>query len=253
MPSRQLDINNLVLCRGGHAPGEEMCLMEAVTYVAGEEWSDRPNCASKVIGTFLRSWNDGMNDTDCQMLKPLIPRIVGTAASREVELARSRLALQWMIRVHLPAWLDLAKLTNHASNLRTCQDCDIDTFVIAAGNAADAALDAAMDATWDGTWDATWFAARDEATWDATWFAARDAARGAAWVAAWVASRGAARDEVWGAARDEVWDVAWDAARVAAWDAARVAAQSTLRPIVVELQKSALYLVDRMICIDTAA
>lgn len=54
-----LDLDTLQLAFGGHDPGDDMCVMEAVAYLAGEPWSDRPECASPVIGAFLRSWNDG--------------------------------------------------------------------------------------------------------------------------------------------------------------------------------------------------
>ena len=44
----------IVLYRGSHKSGNEMCAMEAVAFVAGEAWSDHPACASEVIGSFLR-------------------------------------------------------------------------------------------------------------------------------------------------------------------------------------------------------
>ena len=69
--------------RGRRAqPWEKACVMEAVAYVAGEEWSDHPECASTVISAFLRSWNDSLSDEDRQMLKPLIPKLVGTRRRR---------------------------------------------------------------------------------------------------------------------------------------------------------------------------
>ena len=47
------------LKRGGHTLTDgEMCVMEAVAYVAGERWSDAPQCACPVITSFMVSWND---------------------------------------------------------------------------------------------------------------------------------------------------------------------------------------------------
>jgi len=67
------------LDRGGHESWEKgACVMEAVAYVAGEPFSDHPACASPVITSFLISWNDSLPDDQRQMLKPYIPRIVGT-------------------------------------------------------------------------------------------------------------------------------------------------------------------------------
>ena len=70
------------LHKGSHSPpnGEfEACVMEAVSYVAGEPWSDAPKCACPVITAFMISWNDGLqSDAErTRLLKPLIPLIVG--------------------------------------------------------------------------------------------------------------------------------------------------------------------------------
>ena len=99
---RALDLDNLVLLKGCHKPDSQFCVMEAVAYVAGEEWSDAPQCASRVIGAFMRRWNDSMNDEDRQLLKPYIPRLVGTAASPEVERRRAYMAADWASRTALP-------------------------------------------------------------------------------------------------------------------------------------------------------
>lgn len=66
---------------GGHkGPADGACVMEAVAFVAGEPWSDHPECVSPVIGVFLRNWNDSLpTDADRdRLLKPLIPLIINT-------------------------------------------------------------------------------------------------------------------------------------------------------------------------------
>jgi hypothetical protein len=212
--------------------------MEAVAYVAGEPFSDHPECASPVLGAFLRSWNDSLSDKDRQMLKPLIPRLVGTKASAKVEEKRAWLATDWLARECAPAFLRLAGLTEHAEALEglaaltTTRRAEKARLTLAA--AGDAAGDAAWAAARDAARAATWAAARDaarDATWAATWAAARDAT----WAAAGAAAGAAARAATWDAARD--------AARAAARDAAWAA----LEPTVKQLQASALLLVDRMI------
>ena len=72
--NRTLDLDSLTLLTGSHGPNDaqRMCVMEAVAYVAGEDWSDHPACASPVIGAFLRSWNDTLNNEDRQQFKPYI-------------------------------------------------------------------------------------------------------------------------------------------------------------------------------------
>ena len=208
--------------------------MEAVAFVAGEPWSDHPQCVSPVIGAFLRNWNDNLpTDADRErLLKPLIPKIMNTRADAATEERRSYLALDWMIRAFLPAWLRLAKLNDHAdavTGLAPIVDMATATAaapVVRAANEATAKARAAA-------WDAAGAAARD-AAWDATWDAAGDAAGEAARAAA----RAAARDAAWAAARAAAWAAAWDAERDAAWDAIKATRD--------ELQLSAVDLVERM-------
>src|SRR5688572_23897993 len=86
--SRLKQLEKLSLESGSHANLDDgMCVMEAVAWVAREPWSDHPTCASGVIGAFLRTWNDNLSvDDRDRLLKPLVPRLVGTARSAEVEL-----------------------------------------------------------------------------------------------------------------------------------------------------------------------
>jgi hypothetical protein len=208
---KTLDLDSLSLKCGSHsAPEEGFCVMEAVAYVNGEPHSDHPQCCCPVIGTFLRTWNDQLSDEDRQLLKPLIPRLGGTRATPEIELQRSGLALDWLIREYLPAWLKVANLEEYAAALATLP-------AISPPEHLENALPVLK--------------------------AARGAARAAARGAAWAAARAAARAAAWDAARA----AAWDAARAAAWDAARAAAGAALTPTVKQLQQSALLLIERMI------
>jgi hypothetical protein len=103
---------------GAHEGHDAMCIMEAVAFVARESWSDQPACASKVIGAFLRSWNDSLDDdTRDRLLRPLIQRLIGTAGDDKLENRRATMAADWLVRVHAPAWLRLAGLTAHADTL----------------------------------------------------------------------------------------------------------------------------------------
>ena len=274
---------------GFHETAEKgMCLMEAVAWVAGLPHSDAPECTSPVLATFAQTWNDSLrSDEERAQLLPYIPMLIGTAGAPEADMRRSWMALDWLVRVHTPAWLDLAGLGDHATALRDLPEI-VDDLTLQQGAAArDAARDAARAAAWaaarDAAWDAARAAARD-AAWAAAWAAARDAARAAAWAAAWAAARdaawwaaawaaaraaawaaawAAARDAAWAAAwaaardaaRDAARATAWDAARDAAWaaardaarDAARAAAVEKLEPTVKELQASAHDLFNRMI------
>jgi hypothetical protein len=227
------------LLRGAHDPDGKQCVMEAVAYVAGEEWSDHPVCASRVISAFLRNWNDNLADDDRQMLKPFIPRLVGTKASAAVEARRAWLATDWLCRVQAPAWLRLAKKVEFADALEGLTPA-LDAV---SAKASQPTLAAAKAAAKDAAGAAAGAAAGDAAG-AAARAAVGAAARDAAWAAAWYAAGAAA----WYAAGDAAWYAAGDAAWAAAGYAALAAAgAAALRPTVEALQKSALDLVDRMI------
>ena len=117
-----LDLDTLVLDANSHDPGSDrMCVMEAVAMLAGEQWSDHPQCASPVIGAFLRSWNDSLPDDDRQQLKQYIPRLLNSRGTHDQETERSWLATDWLVRVQAPAWLRLAGLTDQADLLASMQ------------------------------------------------------------------------------------------------------------------------------------
>ena len=159
------------LLHGAHAPDGKMCVMEAVAYVAGEPWSDHPACVCSVIGAFLRRWNDDLNDTDRQMLKPFVPRLIGTKATPDIEERRAWMLMDWMIRVYTPAWLELAELKEQADVLRALPEMIDD-------HAAQAAQPK-INAAWSAARSAAGSVARSAAV-EAAWSAAVEAARSAA-------------------------------------------------------------------------
>lgn len=171
------------LYSGAHNPNGKMCAMEAVAFVAGEPWSDHPECASLVIGAFMRAWNDALPDDErTALLLPLVPKLVGTRGSAELEKRRSLMAADWLVRVNTPAWLRLAGLTDHADALANlpqiinlAQVPSIRAPIEAAHRDASAARAAARDAAWAAAWGTAWDAARDAAL-AAAWAAARGTA-----------------------------------------------------------------------------
>lgn len=87
------------LARGGHDPGRTACIMEAAAYVAGEDWSDEPACVCPVIAAFARGLNDDMPDNlRDELLRPLIPIVVQTKGTRDDELRRSFIAVDFAVR-----------------------------------------------------------------------------------------------------------------------------------------------------------
>ena len=253
IPERLEKLNDITLTDGSHkSPDDGMCVMEAAAWIAGEEWTDHPACVSPMLAAFCRLLNDAWDDEGRQRLKPFAARAVGTAGDGQDE-ARSYMALDWLVRTHTPAWLDLAGLREEATELRGHRRIADQTAATAAHESIKAARQSAS-----ATWAAAGYAAVD-AAWAAAGYAARAAARGAAVDAAraatWAAARAAARDAAWAAAGYAAVDAARAAARGAAVDAARAAARgaavdaarAALAPTVRHLQESALDLLDRMV------
>jgi hypothetical protein len=247
-------LTGITLKKGGHAsPEAGMCLMEAVAYVRGIGHTDHPACVAPLLGEMGRTLNDILPDALRQQLVPLIPDLPGTADDGHDE-ERSYMALDWLIRVYLPTWLELSPACREdAAKVRELGRIIDMASAERAGPVVEQARKTAHARAARAAWDAAWDAAGDVArvaAWDAG-DVARAAAR-AAWVAAW-----AAGDVAWDAAdaaRDVAGDVAWDVARAAArdvagdvaWDVARAAARAALRPTVEALQLSAIELYGRM-------
>jgi len=145
------------LLSGAHSPNGKMCVMEAAAWMAGEAWSDAPECVCPTIGAFMRSWNDSLPDdgTRGRLLKPLLPPIIDTAHGSEVATTRSFMALDWLARTCAPAFLDLTpSLAQHAATLRVLAPIvDLKSARIAEPLLA-AARAAARDAAWAAARDA---------------------------------------------------------------------------------------------------
>jgi len=240
--THHIQLADYVLTKGQHlSPDDGVCLMELVALFAGREHTDRPPCVSRILGTFGRDLNDQLDDVRRQQLKPLIPRLLGTADDG-LDRARRYLALDWLIRTYTPAWLDVAGLHAEAARLRALlRIVDLATAKAAEpvvrGVAAKAWAVGAGAAVRDAA-GAAWAA---KAAWDA-----RDAA-GAAWVVGDAAATRAAWAAAWATARDardvrDAWDRdAWDR------DAWAARAWAALKPTIEQLQDSAIDLYTRMI------
>jgi hypothetical protein len=237
IPERLAALDTITLHKSSHLTfAEGHCAMEVVAWLAGEDHTDVPDCASPVLRTFMIELNDQWGDEQRQKLRPYLPGMVGTAGDGQDE-ARAYLALDWLIRVFTPAWLELAGLSVEAQALRDLRRIADLVSAQAAGlvvRDARTKADAAEAAAW---------VAGGSAGGSAGGVAAEDAGGSAAWDAALVAARAAAMTS----ARDAAWDAALVAARAAAMTSARDAAWDALKPTIEALQQSALELLGRMI------
>jgi hypothetical protein len=84
------------LGRGKHSsPEHGVCVMELASMLAGERFSDRPRSVCPVVGAFLRTYNDAVDDERRQDLYRYAAEAVGTMASVEVERRRAELCVAW--------------------------------------------------------------------------------------------------------------------------------------------------------------
>jgi hypothetical protein len=70
------------LTKGRHkTAGHEACVMELVSLLNDEEWSDHPRCVQPVLAAVARAVNDRVSDAGREGLVALAPRLAGTAAA----------------------------------------------------------------------------------------------------------------------------------------------------------------------------
>lgn len=81
------------LSAGAHdADAGQACVMEYVSLLAGEVWTDRPECTHPLLAHEARTANDLLLDDDRPRLVPLIGRLFGTTEDSPDLRARLRLA-----------------------------------------------------------------------------------------------------------------------------------------------------------------
>jgi len=67
-----------VLSRGKHrSPRRGACFMELASVLAGERWSDHPECTHRLLAGAARMVNDSTSDEGRQRLARLIPDVIG--------------------------------------------------------------------------------------------------------------------------------------------------------------------------------
>jgi hypothetical protein len=84
------------LSRGRHSsPEHGACVMELASMLAGEGFSDHPRSVSRPIASFLRGYNDLLDDRRREDLYRYAAQSVGTAGTWAVEEARAARLLAW--------------------------------------------------------------------------------------------------------------------------------------------------------------
>jgi hypothetical protein len=84
------------LSAGKHSsPQEGACVMELSSMLAGEQFTDHPACVCPVIGSFLRAYNDSVDDHRRQDLYHYAAKVVRSRASIRVQRARADRLAAW--------------------------------------------------------------------------------------------------------------------------------------------------------------
>jgi hypothetical protein len=149
-----LDLDSLVLRSGAHiSPSDGVSLMEAVSDLAGEPWSNSPSCTSPVIAAYARSLNDWLPDDQRQRLKAYIPRLVGTAEP-DLEVRRAFACADAAVRVFAPLAFKAAGLVEEAATMGAHAPVDRESAQ-SARSAAESAESAARSAASSSAWSAT--------------------------------------------------------------------------------------------------
>ena len=96
----------ITLSKGKHAsPQDGACVMELASMLAGEPFNDRPQSVCPVIGSFLRAYNDRIDDGRRQDLYGYAAKVVGSRASQNVQQARAERLSAWALELRWSAWL----------------------------------------------------------------------------------------------------------------------------------------------------
>ena len=84
------------LSKGKHStPEDGACVMELASMLAGESFTDHPACVCPVIASFLRSYNDSIDEDRRQTLYAYASQVVGSRSSPRTQLARAERLAQW--------------------------------------------------------------------------------------------------------------------------------------------------------------
>ncbi len=127
VPERLAELEKLSVDRNGHPNFDAgHCAMELVAWLADEPHSASPQCADPTISSLAVRLNDSIYDDArrTEVMKPLLPRIVGTRGSTDLNQRRRWAVNDWLARDYLPFILDWAaargqtQLAEHAAALR---------------------------------------------------------------------------------------------------------------------------------------
>lgn len=95
-PPAPVNYQTAKLAAGKHdEPADGVCVMELASMIAGERFTDHPRSVCPVIGAFLRSYNDAVDDERRQDLYRLASLAIDTRDSWMIEHRRAERCREW--------------------------------------------------------------------------------------------------------------------------------------------------------------
>lgn len=93
------------LASGSHDPGSgEACVMEMVSVLAGEEWTDYPLCTHPMLARAAICVNDSLCDEYRHLLVPAIGRLLGTGTLGNHDRVEAALEAHYARQVRFEPW-----------------------------------------------------------------------------------------------------------------------------------------------------
>jgi hypothetical protein len=114
---RLAEIESYELHQGNGADLKTACVMQMVAYVAGEKWTDHPECACPILTRYATTLNDKLNTEHRQKLKPIIPLLIETRSDDALRIKRKQFFMFRNVTVTYPLLLDLIKMPELAEKL----------------------------------------------------------------------------------------------------------------------------------------
>jgi hypothetical protein len=96
------------LSKGKHSsPDDGACVMELASMLTGEPFTDHPGSVCPVIGSFLRAYNDAIDDRRRQDLYAYASTVVGSRTSVDVQRRRAQFLTIWERHSRRNGWMRL--------------------------------------------------------------------------------------------------------------------------------------------------
>jgi hypothetical protein len=93
------------LSTGRHSsPEVGACVMEVASMLAGDPFTDQPESVCPVIASFLRAYNDVLDDDRRQDLYAYAAKVVGSTRSPAVQRVRADLLAAWALEMRQRRW-----------------------------------------------------------------------------------------------------------------------------------------------------